>query len=232
MGRTDDLFGTSTGLGRTTRAFIQGMMEENMDWTTWAKENTDPERVSGKPEALADTVVVDLSYGSFAGLFASSLFSELGARVIRVEPPEGDIARKMTPFGEFIHETGLPYLIEGRNKEHVTLNLEKTAGKKILKSLVRKADVLVETFTPSTMDEMELGWETLKTINPRLIYVAINSYGQTGELSDKARNAKWKCYDIIAQALSGFVSTTGIPDSMEEFPEHTRVPTRMGNWMG
>ena len=138
----------------------------------------------------------------------------------------------MTPFGEFIHETGLPYLIEGRNKEHVTLNLEAAEGKEILKNLVKEADVLVETFTPSTMDEMGLGWETLKELNPRLIYVAINSYGQIGELSDKAGHAKWKCYDIIAQALSGFVSTTGIPESMEEFPEHTRVPTKMGNWMG
>jgi CoA:oxalate CoA-transferase len=203
-----------------------------MDWMTWAKENTNPDKVGLKPEALAGTVVIDLSYGSFAGLFASSLFSELGARVIRIEPPDGDIARKMTPFGEFIHQTGLPYLVEGRNKEHVTLNLETEEGRKILKSLARKADVLVETFTPSFMDEMKLGWEALKALNPRLIYVAINSYGQMGELSEKAKRAKWKCYDIIAQALSGFVSTTGIPDSMTDFPEHTRVPTRMGNWMG
>jgi crotonobetainyl-CoA:carnitine CoA-transferase CaiB-like acyl-CoA transferase len=203
-----------------------------MDWITWAKENTDPDKANWKPEALTGTVVIDLSYGSFAGLFCSSLFSELGARVIRVEPPQGDIARKMTPFGEFIHETGLPYLVEGRNKEHVTLNLEEPEGREILKSLVRKADVLVETFTPSVMEEMGLGWEVLKGLNPRLIYVALNSYGQIGELSDKARHAKWKCYDIIAQALSGFVSTTGIPESMVEFPEHTRVPTRMGNWMG
>jgi CoA:oxalate CoA-transferase len=205
---------------------------EWMDWTTWAKENTDPDKASWKPEALAGTVVLDVSYGSFAGLFASSLFSELGARVIRIEPPQGDLTRKMTPFGEFINETGLPYLIEGRNKEHVTLNLETGEGREILKSLTRKADVLVETYTPSTMEERGLGYEALKELNPRLIYVAINSYGQTGELSEKARHANWKCYDIIAQALSGFVSTTGIPESMEEFPERTRVPTRMGNWMG
>ena len=94
-----------------------------MDWITWAKENTDPDQASWKPEALSGTVVLDLSYGSFAGLFASSLFAEMGARVIRIEPPDGDIARKMTPFGELIHETGLPYLIEGRNKEHVTLDI-------------------------------------------------------------------------------------------------------------
>lgn len=203
-----------------------------MDWTTWAKENTHPDNATGKPEALTGTTVIDLSYGSFAGLFASSLLSEMGARVIRIEPPEGDLARKMTPFGEFINGTGLPYLLEARNKEHITLDIHKVKGKEILKALVRKADILIETFTPAFMDEMGMGWEDFKAINPRLIYCSINSYGQFGELSDKAKHAGWKCYDIIAQALSGFMSTTGIPESMVEFPEHTRVPTKMGNWMG
>jgi CoA:oxalate CoA-transferase len=206
-------------------------MEAKMDWVNWAKANTDPEKIYEKPEALADVTVLDVSYGSFAGLFASSLFSELGARVIRIEPPAGDLARRMTPFGETLQGTGLPYLIEGRNKEHVTLDLNKEAGKKIFKDLARKADVVLETFAPGTMEELGLNWEALKAVNPKLVYVAINSYGQTGELSDKARHAKWPCYDVVAQALSGFVSTTGIPESMTAFPEHTRVPTKMGNWM-
>jgi CoA:oxalate CoA-transferase len=203
-----------------------------MDWINWAKANTDPEKAYEKPEALAGTVVLDLSYGSFAGLFASSLLAELGARVIRIEPPAGDIARKMTPFGESVNGTGLPYLVEGRNKEHITLDLHQDDGRKIFKDLVRKADVLLETFAPGAMDDMGIGWNDLEEINPMLVYTAIHSYGQTGELADKARNAKWRCYDIIAQALSGFTSTTGIPESMEAFPEHTRVPTKMGNWMG
>ena len=63
-----------------------------MDWITWAKKNTDPDKVGFKPEALAGTVVIDLSYGSFAGLFASSLFSELGARVIRIEGKKSTFA--------------------------------------------------------------------------------------------------------------------------------------------
>jgi crotonobetainyl-CoA:carnitine CoA-transferase CaiB-like acyl-CoA transferase len=203
-----------------------------MDWVAWARGNTDPDEAGWKAEALKDVLVLDLSYGSFAGLFAGSLFSEMGARVIRIEPPDGDIARKMTPFGEFIQGTGLPYLVEGRNKEHVTLDITGEAGREILLRLVRKADVLIETFVPSAMESMGLGYAALKAVNPRLIYVALNSYGQKGELSEKARQSGWKCYDIIAQALSGFVSTTGIPDSMTDFPEHTRVPTRMGNWMG
>jgi CoA:oxalate CoA-transferase len=203
-----------------------------MDWTNWAKANTDPEKAYEQPEALSGTMVLDLSYGSFAGLFASSLMAELGARVIRIEPPEGDIARKMTPFGESVSGTGLPYLIEGRNKEHITLDLQKDEGRNILKDLAGKADVLLETFAPGTMDDMGIGWNDLEEINPGLVYVAIHSCGQQGELAEKAKQAKWPCYDIIAQALSGFTSTTGIPESMDAFPEHARVPTKMGNWMG
>ncbi len=203
-----------------------------MDWIDWAKANTDPENAYEKPEALAGTLVLDASYGSFAGLFASSLMAELGARVIRIEPPEGDIARKMTPFGESVNGTGLPYLIEGRNKEHITLELQKDEGRNIFKRLAAKADVLIETFAPGAMDDMGLGREEIKNLNPGLVYVAIHSYGQEGELADKARHAGWRCYDVIAQALSGFTSTTGIPESMDAFPEHTRVPTKMGNWMG
>jgi CoA:oxalate CoA-transferase len=202
-----------------------------MDWTNWAKANTDPEKAYEKPEALAGTLVLDMSYGSFAGLFASSLMSELGARVIRIEPPEGDIARKMSPFGESVNGTGLPYLVEGRNKEHITLDLQKDEGRAIFKDLVGKADVLLETFAPGTMDDLGLGWDEIQDINPGFVYVAIHSCGQEGELADKARHAKWRCYDVIAQALSGFTSTTGIPESMTAFPEPTRVPTKMGNWM-
>lgn len=203
-----------------------------MDWMTWAKENTDPDQAGWKPEALSDVLVLDGSFGSFAGLYASSLLAEMGARVIRIEPPEGDLARKMTPFGEFIQGTGLPYLIEGRNKEHITLDCGKSQGATILKALAKKADVFIETSPPGWMEAHGLGYAALSELNPRLVYVALNSFGQSGDLADTAQKASWHCYDTIAQALSGFVSTTGIPESMTAFPDHTRVPTRMGNWMG
>ncbi|MGO9017776.1 MAG: CaiB/BaiF CoA transferase family protein [Syntrophobacteraceae bacterium] len=203
-----------------------------MNFMNWARENTHPDTAGWKPEALADVVVLDLSFGSFAGLFASSLLSELGARVIRVEPPGGDIARKMSPFGESINGTGLPYLIEGRNKEHITLDVRQPKGREILKHFVRKADVLIETSAPGAMEEMGIGRRVLCEVNPRLIHVAMNSYGQAGELSELAGKSNWKCYDVIAQALSGFCSTTGIPERMVEYPEHARVPTRLGIWIG
>jgi crotonobetainyl-CoA:carnitine CoA-transferase CaiB-like acyl-CoA transferase len=207
-------------------------MEATMNWIDWAKENTDSDKASEKPEVLDGICVLDLSHESFAGLFASSLLAEFGAKVIRVEPLGGDIVRKMSPFAKYVHGTGLPYLVEARNKEHITLNLKNPRGKEILKALAQKSDVLIETFTPGTMDEGGIGWKALKQVNPRLIYAAVNSYGQIGELSGIARVSRWRCYDIIAQALSGFVSTTGIPENFTEFPEHAKVPTKMGNWMG
>ena len=202
-----------------------------MEWKEWVKERTDPNKAYEKPEALDDITVLDLSYGSFAGLFASSLLAEFGAKVIRIEPPGGDIAREMTPFGIKIEDTGLAYIVEGRNKHHITLNLEKKEGREILKKLAKKADVIIETFPPGYADELGIGWKDLRELNPRLIYVSIHSHGQRGELAEKARKAGWRDYDIIAQSLSGFAFNVGIPEEYEEFPKYTRVPTKTGNWM-
>jgi len=202
-----------------------------MDWLTWAKENTKPEDAPGKPEALEGITVIDFSYGSFAGLYASSLLAEFGARVIRVEPPGGDVARKMSPFGMEIEGTGLPYIVEGRNKEYVTLNIETEEGREIGRELIKKADVFIETSPPGFMDERGFGYEELKKDNPGLIYLSLYTYGKSGELSEKARESGWRCYDVVSQALSGFTWTTGIPEHVEGFPEHAKVPTKMGNWM-
>ncbi len=204
----------------------------NKNWTELARQITDPSDAHRKPEALEGIRVLDLSYGSFAGLFASSLLAEFGAEVIRIEPPEGDVARKMTPEGLEIENTGLAYIVEGRNKYHVTLNIESEKGREILREMARQSDVLIETYAPGHMDRLGVGYESLKSTNPRLVYCAIHTHGHRGELSDEAGKAGFGDYDVIAQAMSGFAYTTGIPEEYEEFPEHTRVPTRMGNWMG
>ncbi len=202
------------------------------EWTDFAREITDPKKAKEKPEALDGIRVLDLSYGSFSGLFASSLLAEFGAEVIRIEPPEGDIARKMSPENIKIRDTGLAYIAEARNKYHITLNLKKERGREILKEFVEKSDVLIETFSPSYMDTLGIGYNNLQRINSKLIYCAIHTHGRNGKLSEKAEKARFGDYDIISQAMSGFAYTTGIPEDYEEFPEHTRVPTRMGNWMG
>jgi len=201
---------------------------EEMSWNDWAKENCDPFKAPEKPEALDDVVVLDLSYGSFAGLYASSLLAEYGAKVIRIEPPEGDIARKMTPFGIKIKDTGLAYIVEGRNKYHITLDITKEEGREILIEMAKKADVLIETYKPGYMDSLGIGYRQLRKINPRLIYCAISSYGHFGPKAKSNKND----YDVVDQAMSGMVWTTGIPEEYTEYPEHARVPTKLGPWMG
>ena len=98
-------------------------MIDGQSWPRFAKEITDPALAHEKPEALEDLRVLDLSTGNFAALFASSILAEFGAEAIRIEPPGGDVARLFSPEGVRHRGTGLAYLVEARNKRHVTLNL-------------------------------------------------------------------------------------------------------------
>jgi crotonobetainyl-CoA:carnitine CoA-transferase CaiB-like acyl-CoA transferase len=196
----------------------------------WAYKETNPDDIMRKPEALDDMIVLDLSYGSYAGLFASSILAELGAEVIRVEPPGGDIARKMTPFGIMIKDAGLAYIAEGRNKFHITLDITKEEGQELLKKLVKKVDVLIETFKPGYMDSLGIGYRQLSEVNPGLIYAATYTYGQFGEDAEKYGNQP--DYDIIDQARGVVMSITGEPDLDPEVPEEYKKPLKHGNWMG
>jgi crotonobetainyl-CoA:carnitine CoA-transferase CaiB-like acyl-CoA transferase len=205
-------------------------MAINAEYAKSIYEETKPEDIEKKPEALDDIVVIDLSYGSFAGLYASSLLSELGAEVIRIEPPGGDIARKMTPYGKMIKDSGLPYLVEARNKYHVTLDISKEEGAKTLKGLVKHADVFIETFRPGYMASLGLGYEDLKEINPQLIYCALHTYGQFGSEAEKHHNQP--DYDLNDQARGVIMSITGEPDLDPEVPKEYKRPLRQGNWMG
>jgi len=164
----------------------------------WAREQDDPKIAHTKLEALNDITVLDLSFNSFAGSFCTSLLSEFGAEVIKIEPPEGDFLRTCTPYGVTYKGEGLNYLSEARNKFHVTLNLEKPEAREILKGLVRQADVLLETFKPGVMDAWGLGYEQLKEINPRLIFASITPFGQFGPKS----RTSMPDYDNIMQARS------------------------------
>jgi CoA:oxalate CoA-transferase len=201
-------------------------------WSDWADEIKgldDPRLAHGKPEALDDIVVLDLSYNNYAGTYCSSLLAEFGAEVIKIEPPAGEFLRTCTPYGILHKGVGLNYLAEGRNKLHITLNLETEEGREILKDLVGHADVLLETFKPGTLDAMGLGYEQLKEINPRLIFSSITAFGQFGPLS----KSNMPDYDNVAQARSGIQYGTG-----EMVPEKTSpgsapdwaVPTKTGTW--
>lgn len=202
----------------------------NAHYAKWAHEETHPDRVSNKPEALDDMVVIDASFGSFAGLFASSMLAEMGAEVIRIEPPGGDLARKMTPYGMMIEDTGLGYLTEARNKFHVTLDLTKEEGQSLFSRLVGKADVLIETYKPGYLDGLGIGYEQLRAKVPGLIYCPIHTYGQFGDSSK--RHANQPTYDILDQARGVIMSITGEPDLDPDVPDSYKRPLRQGNWMG
>jgi crotonobetainyl-CoA:carnitine CoA-transferase CaiB-like acyl-CoA transferase len=199
------------------------------DWAKWVRGQDDPSVAHNRPEALDDITVLDLSYKSFAGCYCSSMLSEFGAQVLRIEPPEGDFIRLCTPYGMTYRGEGLNYLTEGRNKSHITLNLNKPEGREILKALVGHADVVVETFRPGVMDDWGIGYEQLKKTNPKLIFASITAYGQFGPMS----RSRMPDYDNIAQARSGVQSASGeiMPQgkSYDECP--WAVPTKTGPWI-
>ena len=152
--------------------------------------------------ALQGVRVLDLSR-VLAGPFCTMMLADMGAEVIKVEVPEkGDDSRSFPPFieGESIYFKNL-----NRNKKGITINL-KNEGKDIFLALVKESDILIENFRPGTMEKLGLGWETLKTVNPRLVYGCVSGFGHTGPY------AKRPGYDIVGQAMSGVMSVTGWPD--------------------
>jgi crotonobetainyl-CoA:carnitine CoA-transferase CaiB-like acyl-CoA transferase len=199
------------------------------DWADWIRERDDPKIAHTRPEALDDITVLDLSFKNFGGCCCSTALAEFGAKVLRIEPPGGDFIRTCTPYG-FMHKgEGLNYLTEGRNKLHVTLDLTKPKAREMLKDLARKADVLVETYTPGTMDNWGIGYEQLKEINPGLIFASLSAHGGFGPMS----RSRMPDYDNIAQARSGFHYDTGerLPEgkTYDECP--WAIPTKSGPWI-
>jgi crotonobetainyl-CoA:carnitine CoA-transferase CaiB-like acyl-CoA transferase len=150
-----------------------------------------------------------------AGPAASQALADLGAEVIKVEPPgDGDDTRTFPPFdqGHSVYFLGI-----NRGKKSIVIDLKSAAGVALARDLVAKCDILVENYRPGVMDRLGLGYETLLTINPRLIYCAISGFGMTGPLRD------YPSFDIVTQAMSGAFSVNG---------ERDRPPTRLGIPLG
>ena len=203
---------------------------EDQAWIEWIREREDPKVAGAKPEALDDITVLDLSSSSYGGNYCSSMLAEFGAEVLRVEPPEGDFIRQCTPYGVLYKGEGLNYLSEGRNKFHITLNLDKPDGREMLKSLAAQVDVLIETYKPGVMDEWGVGYEVLKEINPRLIFASITGHGQFGPMSNK----RMPDYDNIIQARSANQYDSGemLPEGMCYDERPWAIPTKAGPWIG
>jgi CoA:oxalate CoA-transferase len=154
------------------------------------------------PGPLTGVLVIDLTR-VLAGPFCTLLLAELGARVIKVEAPDGgDDARHFDPF---VDGKSAYFLSLNRGKESIALDLKGPEDREVFLDLVARADVLVENYRPGTMGRLGLGYETIKARNPRLVYAAVSGFGQTGPWSHKP------AYDMIVQALSGFMSVTGHP---------------------
>ncbi|MDA8308472.1 MAG: CoA transferase [Deltaproteobacteria bacterium] len=195
-------------------------------WFEWARENTDPSRAAEKPEALSNLLVLDISRESMSGPVCSSILAEMGAEVIRIEPPGGDPARRFSPFGVLHRGTGLGYLVEGRNKSHITLNLEDPQGRQMFKSLAAHADVVIETFRPGLLDDWGIGYRQLEKMNERLIYAGLSTYGHFGPLASCGRAGS----EISNQAYSGLAQINGEAEGDEQ--TEYGVPTKVGAWYG
>ena len=181
----------------------------------------------GKPEVLDDAVILDVSNANLSGDICSSIFAEFGAEVIKIEPPEGDPSRKITPYGVNRNGVGVPFIMEARNKRYMTLDLRNEAGRDEFKKLVKKAYVVIETYEPGKMDAWGIGYRQLSEINPSLVYIAISPYGQYGKKAQEMVNVPDS--DITAQAASGVPANIGdMPGSGEPW----NWPLRAGVWLG
>lgn len=153
---------------------------------------------------LRNIRVLDLT-NVLAGPFCCHQLAHMGAEVIKVETPgTGDLARQLGADAELNRKLmGVSFLAQNPGKRSITINLKHARGKEVFRKLVASADVVVENFRPGVMTRLGLGFDTLKTVNPRLIYCAISGFGQDGPLSDLP------AYDHIIQGMSGVMSITG-----------------------
>jgi CoA:oxalate CoA-transferase len=158
-------------------------------------------------KALEDVVVLDLNQPMLlAGPFATSLLADFGADVILIEPPKGGFYHQRNFTSGPPAENKRRNWGQLRNKKSISINLKSPKGKNIFLDLVKKADVVSQNFSVGTMERLGLGYETLKKVNPGIIYCATSGYGQTGPYSGR------RAYDSIIQADSGLMSMTGFPD--------------------
>ena len=151
---------------------------------------------------LAGLVVIDFGQ-IFQGPYATLLLAKAGADVIKIEPLHGEPLRRRAAPGK---SATLPFAMLNQNKRAVTLNLKHPRGRELLFEMVRRADVLLENFSPGTMDGLGVGWNVLREINPRLIYATGTGFGISGPDRDNL------AMDLTIQAASGIMSVTGAPD--------------------
>ena len=154
------------------------------------------------PPLLAGYRVLDFTR-VLSGPFATAMLADLGAEVIKVEPPQGDDYRGVGPMRN--GESAL-FTVVNRNKKGLVLDLKRPEAIALVLDLAAKCDVVVENFRPGVAERLGFGYEALAARNPRLVYVSVSGFGQTGPYAHRP------AYDIILQAMSGLMEATGSPD--------------------
>jgi formyl-CoA transferase len=156
-------------------------------------------------KALEGIRVIDFTHDQ-AGPACTQMLAWLGADVIKIErPPKGDRARKLW-FSDKTDLDSYFFLLLNSSKRSMVVDLKTDEGKEIARRLVKEADVVAENLGPGVMERLGLGYEAVKTLNPRAIYASVKGFGSFGPYSD------FKCFEMIAQATSGGMSVTGYPD--------------------
>ena len=165
------------------------------------------------PGPLSGITILDLTR-VLAGPFATMVLGDLGARVIKIEPPNGDDARNFPPW---IGDTSAYFGSLNRGKESIALDLKADADRSLFGQLLGQADVLVENFRPGTLERLGFGWDALHAAHPSLILASASGFGQTGPWASRP------AYDMIVQGMGGLMSLTGHADG---------PPTRVGTSIG
>jgi crotonobetainyl-CoA:carnitine CoA-transferase CaiB-like acyl-CoA transferase len=150
--------------------------------------------------ALAGVRVVDFTQ-VLSGPYCTQILGDLGADIIKIESPQGDVARTMPP--NFVADSSVYYLSINRNKRSIVLDLKRPEGLDLARRLVEASDVVIENFRPGVLPRLGLSAEAARQQNPRLIWCSVSGFGQDGPYRDK------QAYDLIVQALSGGMSLTG-----------------------
>ncbi|SOE97235.1 CoA:oxalate CoA-transferase [Burkholderia sp. D7] len=174
--------------------------------------------LSNSTGALTGLRILDLSH-AMAGPFCSQVLADHGADVIKVEPPEGDFFRRVGPFTEddSTHDYGGFFQSCNRNKRSIVLDLKQPAGRELFLQLVGESDALVENYRAGVLEKLELGYSVLAERNPRLVYTSIRGFGDV--TGGESPYMKWPAFDIVAQAMGGWMGITGMD---------TDHPTKVG----
>ncbi len=151
---------------------------------------------------LQGVVVADFTQ-LMQGPFATQILGDMGAEIIKIEPPKGDWSRHFSLLELYKNGESVSFLSFNRNKRSIAVDLKNSAGLEVVRRIIQKADVVVENFRPGVMDRLGLGYEKLREINPRIIYCASSGYGQTGPYVNRPGQ------DLLIQAMSGMTMLTG-----------------------